>query len=264
MSEFVKLDKDKIVISDSPLEESERTAYRLDADKCEQKVCEYFISKLSSGREISKFKIERRADEYLSLFYGNNNFLRVKYTEKSKWISFFLSNEDRVIYKDSPLFDMTEDKNTLHWKARIYSFDVLKNFIEIADHACHELKVCGSDPTTPQETEVCNYIKEILLEVGAREEYIEYRHYSDKAGIYYCKRCICDFKIMKKRANYILIKQSAAKGLRMKLNEKENLEFITLEDLKANRDIKKYVEVVYKKFESYADYFDKYPERYLE
>lgn len=52
----------------------------------EESICEFFISHLSSNHDLSKFSIEHRAEEYTSLFYGNNNFLRVKFTPEAKWL----------------------------------------------------------------------------------------------------------------------------------------------------------------------------------
>ena len=175
-----------------------------DIKKHEEAVCEFFISNLSVDRDSTKFSIEHRTDAYTSLFYGNNNFLRVKYTPDSKWLSFSLSNDDRKKYSDDPLFVTQVNKNQNHWRSVIASMDDLSKYIEIANNACYELKVCGDDPLSEAEQAVGDRLKEIMIKVGAQENHFKFRHLSDHAEICYIHGRI-RYKCLKKKKSWIEI-----------------------------------------------------------
>ena len=173
-----------------------------DIKKQEEEICQYFISHLSSNHDKNKFSIEHRSEEYTSLFYGNNNFIRIKYTPESKWISISPSNEDRVIHINNPLFDMQLNKNQSHWKSKIFSKEDLDKYLDIANNACYELKVCGDEPLTAQEKAVADELSNLMIRAGAKDGHFKYRHLSDHAEICYIQGRI-RFKCLKKKPSWI-------------------------------------------------------------
>lgn len=183
-----------------------------DIKKEEESICEYFISQLSGERDPAKFVIEHRASEYTSLFYGNNNFLRVKFTPESKWLSFSLSNEDRDKHRNDPLFAMQIDKNLNHWKSEFSSKDDLIKYLELAKNACYELKVCGDEPLTEEEQIIADKLKEIMIKAGAKENHFKFRHLTDHAEVCYIQGRI-RFKCMKKKKSWIEVDSRLSKKL---------------------------------------------------
>jgi len=112
----------------------------------ETDVCNYVIDMLSEVRDRNKFGIEQRSNSYLSLIYCDNDFFRVKYTERAKWISISLAKEDKN--KDDERFKAQVNKNQIHWKADINSFDDIKNFKQELINAC---KSYNTDEYVPRD-----------------------------------------------------------------------------------------------------------------
>lgn len=256
MGLFSKIFKNQIVISAEKINDPEANNYEIDTDKEEEIICHYFIDHLSDIKDKSKFKIEHRSKDYTTLFYGNNDFMRVKYSALAKWISFSLSEYDRHKYENDPLFDLTQKKSSIHWRASINSHDDLFKFLQIAEHACYEQKVAGSDPPTEAEKVICDYIKELLLSLGAHENYITYHHYDSYAKINYCGRDIFKFKILKSKANYAILEQAIAKKAKLKLDTKNHLSFTSVDDLKKTPEIITYAKLQFERFKSFEKYYD--------
>ena len=120
----------------------------------EYDVCNYFIEELIKlGKDDTLFRIEQRSDRYLSLIYGNNNFLRVHISkvDDTKWITIAMFNSYRKKYIDSELFLAQTNKNQIHWKADIQDFNDLKKigvvlkraiyFITCNGHMMYNIKI---------------------------------------------------------------------------------------------------------------------------
>ena len=247
------------------LQESElptRTLSIKHDNKTEEDICNYFIEKLSSKKDASLFKIEHRSKDYTSLFYGNNNFMRVKYTPLSKWISFSMFGEIAKENMDNPLFDAQKNKNQFQWKSKFNSFDELSRYIEFAENGCYVLKVAGDEPLSEAEQPVADYLKNMLVALGADPKYIKYRHLSDHAEVVYLGKAI-DFKMYKKKSNYIKVDKKIATKQRIPFIPIPNLpyygkyEFTSLEELDG---LQKYIEAEFKEMEKNKESFLRYAE----
>lgn len=256
MGLFSKLFRSKIIISSDPIEEQPKTDYTASAYENEERICQYFIDNLSGKKDVNKFTIEHRSQDYTSLIYGNNDFMRVKFTHASKWISFSLSENDRHKYETEPLFNLTPKKTSIHWKASVNSYDDLSKFLKIAENACYELKVAGSAPPTEAEKIVCDYIKELLLAMGANEKYVTYHHYTSYAKTEYCGHDIFKFKILKSKKNYAMMEDSIAKKAKLKLDERQRLVFTSVDDLKSTPELTTYVKLQLERFKDLENYYD--------
>lgn len=76
--------------------------------------------------------IERRSKDYVSMFCGANDFLRLKFSSKSKWISLRLPRDLAAANTENPLFSAQSNKKQLHWRASLNSLEDLslfRNFI---------------------------------------------------------------------------------------------------------------------------------------
>ena len=97
----------------------------LNPTKSELKLIVIILSFLPS--DIARcVTLERRSKNYISMFYGANDFLR------RKWISLRLPRELSSENVDNPLFAAQHNKKQLHWQANLTSLEdleLLKNFI---------------------------------------------------------------------------------------------------------------------------------------
>ena len=227
-------------------------------DYTEFDVCEYFINKLSKTKENSLFRIEQRSQNYLSLVYGNNDFLRIKYTENSKWISIGMYGDNRKENLDNPLFAEHKNKNQIHWKSKINTFEDLEKYLEIIEKACFVLKISGDEPLTEKEQEIADYIKEMFITYGAEDNKIRYRHLSNYAEIYYIGYLSAiKIKTYKTKTDCIFIDTRIAKQLKIKCGNDGKIEFSKLEELDS---IKEYI----KNRVSYMKNEGSYLEEYLD
>lgn len=95
----------------------------------------------------SQFKLERRSNNYISMFYGANDFLRLKYTPKSKWISLRLPFDLAKANLENPLFAAQSNKKQFHWKASLNSLDDLQLFRDFIIASCVYIPDNNSDIT---------------------------------------------------------------------------------------------------------------------
>lgn len=72
--------------------------------------------------------IERKSQSYISMLYGENDFLRLKYSDKAKWISLRIPKDIANSNIDNPLFDAQKNKNQFHWRGNLKSLDDLNLF----------------------------------------------------------------------------------------------------------------------------------------
>lgn len=116
--------KTKSVSIDSVLDKE------LNINDDEKTLVEMVLSFITPPKNPKNISIERRSNNYITMFYKNNDFLRFKYTERAKWISLDLPPELRDA--DNPLFAAQAKKTQRHWRADLDSLDdlnLLKDFI---------------------------------------------------------------------------------------------------------------------------------------
>ena len=109
----------------------------LNMSPLEQEASELILSLLHDSVDCSKIRLERRSDSYVSMFYGeNNNFLRFKLSDKTKWLSIQMCYEDRIDNIDNPLFSAQKNKNQFHWKSQFTSLSDLQKYKTFLVNAC--------------------------------------------------------------------------------------------------------------------------------
>lgn len=72
---------------------------------------------LSGFFDANNFKIVKNSDDYSTLQYKNIDIARIKYTDRAKWISIFISDECKKDNINNPLFSKEKNKNKVHWKS---------------------------------------------------------------------------------------------------------------------------------------------------
>ena len=109
----------------------------LNMSSLEQEASEIFVSLLSDSVDCSKIRLERKSNSYISMIYGEyNDFLRFKFSEKTKWLSIRLCEEDRSKHLENPMFSAQANKNQFHWKSKIDSLSELVNYKDFLINAC--------------------------------------------------------------------------------------------------------------------------------
>jgi len=88
-------------------------------------------------------RIERRSKDYISMFCGANDFLRLKYSLRSKWISLRLPRDISRLNVDNPLFSAQSNKNQQHWRGNLKSLDDLKLFSDFISASCVYIPECS-------------------------------------------------------------------------------------------------------------------------
>lgn len=94
----------------------------LDINKEEKQLVDIVLSFLPP-KKVEEVHLERRSKNYISMIYKENDFLRLKYTERAKWISLDLPPELQDV--DNPLFAAQAKKSQRHWRADLDSLDDL-------------------------------------------------------------------------------------------------------------------------------------------
>lgn len=79
----------------------------------------------------NKLEVVRKSSSYATIVLRGNDFdfdfVRFKFTDKTKWITLNLSKNDRITYKDDPLFEAQKKKTQIHWKSALRNIeDLLK------------------------------------------------------------------------------------------------------------------------------------------
>lgn len=96
------------------------------------------LTKIASDLNLTNYKIENKSNNYSTLCYLNYDIIRLKYTNKSKWISILLTKDDKKKYINNSLFEQQKNKNQLFWKSIINSdIEVYYDFIK---NSCNNIK----------------------------------------------------------------------------------------------------------------------------
>ena len=78
-----------------------------------------------------KITIVSNTSDYTTLQYDEMDLIRLKYSDKTKWITIFIAPSIKKEYIDNPLFNSQKNKNQLHWKSIISDKSDLSNFNDI-------------------------------------------------------------------------------------------------------------------------------------
>lgn len=74
-------------------------------------------------------QITSNSDDYTTLQYKQIDIVRVKYTDKTKWIKIRMSNQDMKAEIDNPLFILQNKKTESMWKCNINDIDKLYSYL---------------------------------------------------------------------------------------------------------------------------------------
>ena len=89
------------------------------------------LNKIATDIGISDFEIVNNTEDYTTLKYKEYDLVRLKYTDKAKWISLFLTKDDKSSNIDNPLFEVQKNKKQLFWKSNItQDVDIYYPFIK--------------------------------------------------------------------------------------------------------------------------------------
>ena len=94
------------------------------------------------GVDVGKIRIEERSNNYKTICYGNTgniDFLRFKLTERTKWISLSVSQQDRKTNKENPFFSSQKNKGQRHWKASMKKTDDFLPYIDLIINSINEI-----------------------------------------------------------------------------------------------------------------------------
>ena len=83
--------------------------------------------------------VEHKSKNYSTLMYQDYDVIRFHYSNISKWIEIYITNEERDKYRNSSLFQETKNFNKLMWFSRINNPNDLVNFIDIVNHDLKEI-----------------------------------------------------------------------------------------------------------------------------
>lgn len=150
----------------------------------EEAICRQFIE--ASNREEKEFTIEKRSQEYTTLFYRGIWFVRVKYTTNTKWIQIQIMglNKDR----DLVLKEISEDfRFSGNERIVIEDDDSICKLFPIVNDQIEQFIEAEEKRSTASGVDqiIFEDIKKLLLECGAEEKYIEYEKLSDRSRVCY-------------------------------------------------------------------------------
>lgn len=103
----------------------------------EKQILEIIIDSLKEKFGKDNFKIEAKSDDYLTLLYKNGDIVRIKYSDRSKWISIFIPPKYRKEFENDMLFETQKNKNQLFWKSTITENNIGK-YLKYITIACLE------------------------------------------------------------------------------------------------------------------------------
>lgn len=85
---------------------------------------------------LKHISIERRSNDYISLCCGVNDFLRLKYSTRSKWLSLRLPRSIAEQNIGNPLFAAQTNKKQLHWRGNLKTLTDLDAFRDFIVSSC--------------------------------------------------------------------------------------------------------------------------------
>lgn len=81
------------------------------------------------GINKSLFEYVKPCDDYSTIQYKGFDFIRLKYTDKTKWVRIPMTTEMKKKYINNPLFDAEKNKNKVCWKSNIENLLDYKNIL---------------------------------------------------------------------------------------------------------------------------------------
>ncbi len=187
-----------IVIAPSGVNED--STYKAIGHCDEEAACNYLIDELEkNGFDRDKLRIEHRAKDYTSLFYALQDIARIKITDKVKWISIPLREEDR----NNPEISSFFEEKTLglgHCKSYFDSIDSLSTYVKFLSVLTPIEHFGTSRELTDNEKEAINYTHQYMVSLGANADcFYLYTLSQEVELIYKSWHCAVRYKLYKKK-----------------------------------------------------------------
>lgn len=77
------------------------------------------LETIAKDLDLKDYIIVANSDDYTTMQYKQIDLVRIKYTERAKWISICLTPEDKKENINNPLFEAQKNKNQVFWKSNI-------------------------------------------------------------------------------------------------------------------------------------------------
>ncbi len=107
----------------------------------ENDILKNIISILSNNYNEKDFNVIAETRNYTTLKYKNNDIARIKYTDKAKWLSVLILDNNLIRkYENDPLFSKQKNKKQFQWKSD-FNENNINSYIEILNKACEQIEI---------------------------------------------------------------------------------------------------------------------------
>lgn len=109
-----------------------------DENECE--ILEQIIKMLSNNFESTNFKIVKNCKDYTTLQYKMIDIVRIKYTDRAKWITISMADNDCARENiNNPLFNNEKNKNKAHWKSSLKDSNNISVYLPFLIKSCKQI-----------------------------------------------------------------------------------------------------------------------------
>lgn len=106
----------------------------VDLTEFEEQFVEALFLELSKHIDVTVLRLDKRSNAYTTIICSEDylsDFLRFKLTDRTKWFSVAVSQEDILIHKESELFKDQKNKNERYWKVKMNSHTDFIPYLQI-------------------------------------------------------------------------------------------------------------------------------------
>lgn len=105
----------------------------------EMNILEYIIRQIANSVDKESLNIVSKCNDYTTLCYKEHDIVRLKCSDKSKWIKVFIFKENKEQYINSELFVNQKNKNEYMWKGSFNDMDDIDNYLDIINYHCKRI-----------------------------------------------------------------------------------------------------------------------------
>lgn len=105
-------------------------------NESEREACEIVAEALREDFDFAAFSVEKKSKDYTTLVYKQYDVMRVKISDRVKWLSVYVLGKDAKAYAEDPRFDLQANKKQLMWKASFDSFADVLSFMHFFEVTC--------------------------------------------------------------------------------------------------------------------------------
>ena len=206
----------------------------------EKNICEIIINSIEDSRDPNAAFLvnSTRSDEITTLSYREMELLRVKWSEKNKWIAIQMPSEViREKYYDDDRFDYQRNKKAPMWKSRVESMedilDRLPIILEVFDYIENEklIGVFTNGVFTEEEKKYINAAITVLTEVTHDSSNIFVRRVDRVIRItYYSWPMDIEFNVSPTTTNRFYCFDDEVPGIKVKKKKNYTIGYIEFDD----------------------------------